>query len=426
MKKNTRYVSFGSVGLPLKCLLWAKFNIILLLFFSMPSFAGISAQDNINLSLRNVKITKVFKAIEMQAKYRFVYKTQTIPDNTISIEVNNASLEEVLQIVLNNTPLTYRKMNNKIVVITNDIAKTVTGKVTDNKGEALMGVSVFEQGTSTGVTTNQSGNYSITVAGNNSVLVFQHIGYDTKTETIGDRTAVNVVLQTLVKSMDEIVVVSLGIRKESRKLGYAASSVKVDEITRNRTTNVMTSLEGKIAGLDIAPPTAGAGASNRIRLRGQSGFAGQNNSPLIVINGLPMDQGARSAEGGGPATDLGDNLTQINPDDIESMTVLKGATAAALYGSRDSNGAIIITTKSGAKNSKFGVEITSNFAADEIMDFSEYQTEYGTGSNGLRPATRAQAVSMGNLAWGQKHDGVPTVQYDGVLRPYTADKNRFK
>jgi TonB-linked SusC/RagA family outer membrane protein len=314
----------------------------------------------------------------------------------------------------------------KTIINSNVIAKTVTGKVTGNKGEALTGVSVLEQGTSTGAVTDQNGNYSITVAGDNSILVFQHVGYDTKTETIGDRTVVNVVLQTQIKALDEIVVTALGIRKEARKLGYAASSVKVNEITQNRTTNVMTSLEGKIAGLDIAPPTAGAGASNRIRLRGQSGFAGQTNSPLIVINGLPMDQGARSAEGGGPATDLGDNLTQVNPDDIESMTVLKGATAAALYGSRASNGAIIITTKSGAKNSKFGVELTSNFATDEIIDFSEYQTEYGTGSNGNRPTTQTEARSMGNLAWGQKHDGVPTVQYDGVLRPYSADKNRFK
>lgn len=425
MKKNIRYTSFGSFVLPLKCLLWAKFNVILICFFSIQSFAGINAQDNINLSLKNVGLTKVFKAIEQQAKYRFVYKTEMIPDNNVTIEIKNASIEDVLQIVLNNTPLTYRKVNNKIVVITTVIAKTVTGKVTDSKGEALFGVSVLEQGTSNGVITNPDGNYSITVAGNNSVVVFQHVGYDMITETIGNRTVVNVVLQTQTKQMDEVVVTALGIKKESRKLGYAASTVKVDEITQNRTNNVMTSLEGKIAGLNIAPPAAGAGASNRIRLRGQSGFAG-GNSPLIVINGLPMDQGARSAEGGGSPTDQGDNLSQVNPDDIESMTVLKGSTAAALYGSRASNGAIIITTKSGAKNSRFGVEVTSNVAIDEIIDFSEYQTEYGTGSNGQRPATRAQAVSMGNLAWGQKHDGVPTVQYDGVLRPYSADENRMK
>ncbi|MEO6721582.1 MAG: SusC/RagA family TonB-linked outer membrane protein [Ferruginibacter sp.] len=325
-----------------------------------------------------------------------------------------------------NKPAPFYRLPKTTITNIKIIAKTVTGKVTDNKGAAMVGVSVLEQGTSNGAVTDQNGNYSITVAGNNSVLVFQHMGYDTKTETVGGRTLVNMVLQIQVKAMDEIVVTALGIKKESRKLGYAASTVKVDEIAQNRTTNLMTSIEGKIAGLNISPPTAGAGASNRIRLRGQSGFAGGNNSPLIVINGLPMDQGARSAEGGGPAVDQGDNLQQVNPDDIESMTVLKGATAAALYGSRAANGAIIITTKSGAKNSKFGVEFTSNFAAAEALDYSDYQTEYGTGSNGVRPSTQAQAQSFGNLAWGEKYDGVPTVQYDGVLRPYSPDLNRTK
>ena len=269
-------------------------------------------------------------------------------------------------------------------------------------------ISVMVKGSSTGTTTNASGQYSIT-ASSTAVLQFSSVGYTMQEVSVSGRSVVDVVLSATAGSMNEVVVTALGIRKEARKLGYAASTVKVDEITQNRTTNVMTSLEGKIAGLEIAPPTAGAGASNRIRLRGQSGFNGQTNSPLIVINGLPMDQGARSAEGGGPAIDQGDNLQQINPDDIESMTVLKGATAAALYGSRASNGAIIITTKSGAKNSKFGVEFTSNFAAEEILDYTDYQTEYGTGSNGVRPSTQAQAQSFGNLAWGEKYDGVPTV-----------------
>ena len=425
MKKSKRFVSFGVEKLPFKFLLWAKINVILLCLFSLQSFAGINAQDNISLNLQNVGLTKVFKAIEKQVRYRFVYKTEAIPNNSVSIEVTNAPLEDVLKIVLDNTPLTYRMLNNKIVLISQNIAKTVTGKVTDSRGMPLMGVSVVEQGTSNGVITGQDGNYSITVTGNNSVLEFNHSGYDTKFETVGSRTVINSILEIQVKNLDEIVVTALGIRKESRKLGYAASTVAIDEITKNRTTNVMTSLEGKIAGLNIAPPAAGAGASNRIRLRGQSGYAGGTNSPLIVINGLPMDQGPRSAEGQ-PGMDQGDNLQQINPDDIESMTVLKGATAAALYGSRASNGAIIITTKSGSKNSKFGVELTSNFAADEIMDFTNYQTEYGTGSNGVRPSSQATAKSTGNLSWGEKYDGVPTYQYDGVQRPYLPDKNRFK
>jgi len=257
-------------------------------------------------------------------------------------------------------------------------------------------------------------------------LLFSFIGYSPKEVTVGTQSTISIVLEEADMVLNEVVVTALGIKRESKSLGYSATSVKTDEMVVNRTTNVMKSLEGKIAGLEIAPPAAGAGASTRIRLRGQAGFNGQNNSPLLVINGLPMDQGARSAEGGGSPTDQGDNLSQVNPDDIESMTVLKGATAAALYGSRASNGAIIITTKSGARNSKFGVEFVSNFAADKIMDFTNYQTEYGTGSNGVRPSSQATAQSMGNLAWGEKYDGVPTYQYDGVLRPYLPDKNRFK
>ena len=182
---------------------------------------------------------------------------------------------------------------------------TIKGTVSDAAGKPLPSVSVIQEGSTNGTVTDQSGNYSLVLTNNNSVIIFSSVGFQTKSESLGGRSSINVTLIAGDNSLNEVIVTALGIRKESRKLGYAASTVKIDEIIQNRTTNVMTSLEGKIAGLDIAPPTAGAGASNRIRLRGQSGFAGQTNSPLIVINGLPMDQGARSAEGGGPATDHG-------------------------------------------------------------------------------------------------------------------------
>ena len=169
----------------------------------------------------------------------------------------------------------------------------------------------------------------------------------------------------------------------------------------------MKSLEGKIAGW-ICSATGGAGASNRIRLRGQSGFNGGLNSPLIVINGLPMDQGARSAEGA-PGIDQGDNLQQINQDDIESMTVLKGSTAAALYGSRASNGAIIITTKSGAKNSRLGVDFTSNFAARKKIFPISNHIRYLWGNRPDHPLMR----SIGTLSWGAKQTVFTTVQSYG-------------
>jgi len=201
----------------------------------------------------------------------------------------------------------------------------------------------------------------------------------------------------------------------------------------------MSALEGKIAGLDISPPSAGPASSNKIRIRGQSGFNGTDNGPLLVINGLPISQGANSANGGGGADggsrDGGDNLLMVNPDDVESMTVLKGATAAALYGARASNGAIIITTKSGARNTGIGVEITSGVNVDEVLDLTDFQYEYGQGDNttlngkqvGTRPGVRGiSAVNTGQFGWGEKYDGVPTIQFDGVSRPYSPNQNRVK
>src|SRR5690606_11683492 len=201
------------------------------------------------------------------------------------------------------------------------------------------------------------------------------------------------------------------------------------ELQENRTTNIATGLEGKIAGLDISPPSSGAGSSTKIRLRGQSAFAGGNNSPLIVVNGLPLDQGARGAEGNN-SRDLGDNMQNFNPDDVESMTVLKGATAAAIYGSRAANGAIIITTKSGQRNQGIGVEITSSFTTNTALDFTDFQQEYGQGEwvegvGGVRPATAGDAARTGMLGWGERLDGAPTVNFDGVLRPYSANPDRI-
>lgn len=304
-------------------------------------------------------------------------------------------------------------------------AQKISGKITSKTdGKEMPGVSIQVKGTTNGTTSDAQGNYSIN-APQNATLVFSFIGQVTQEIKVGNQTNINVVLEEDATSLNEVVVTALGIKKESKRLGYAAETVRVDEIQKNRTINVMTSMEGKIAGLDITPPSSGAGSSTKIRLRGQSAFAGANNSPLIVINGLPMDQGARGANGNN-SIDLGDNMQQINPDDIESMTVLKGATAAAIYGSRAANGAIIITTKSGSINKGLGIEFTSNFVSDEVLDLSEFQMEYGQGQAGKRPANQGQAITTGQFGWGEKYDGAPTVQFDGELRPYSPNPTRIK
>jgi TonB-linked SusC/RagA family outer membrane protein len=302
--------------------------------------------------------------------------------------------------------------------------QTVTGKVTDEKGEPLVGVSVSEKGTGTGAMTDVNGNYKIQVSGDNAVLLFSYVGYIAKTELLNGRSTLNVTLEPRSNAISEIVVTALGIKRESKKLGYAAENVRVGEITTNRSTNFVNSLEGKVAGLDISPPSAGPGGSTKIRLRGQSSFTG-DNSPLIVINGLPMSQSPSSTNGYTQSVDLGDNMQQVNPDDIETMTVLKGATAAALYGSRASNGAIIITTKSGNKNTGIGIEFTSNFTQNQALDFTDFQYEYGQGENNVRPKTQGQAQSSGAWSFGEKFDNALTYQFDGVQRPYAPERNRI-
>jgi TonB-linked SusC/RagA family outer membrane protein len=305
----------------------------------------------------------------------------------------------------------------------------VNGRVTDENGAPFPGVNVVIKGTTNGTATDSNGNYSLEVTEENSVLVFSFVGYAVQEVPVGGNTVINVAMNPDIRSLDEVVVTALGIKKESKKLGYAATSVQTEDLVKHRTTNVMESLEGKVAGLNITPPAAGAGSSMQIRLRGQSAFAGANNSPLFVINGLPMDQGVRNANGAGQVEqrDRGDNLQNINPDDIESMTVLKGATAAAIYGARAANGAIVITTKSGSKNQGIGVDFTSSFTTSHALNFINEitQTEYGMGTGGVRPKTQGEAQSAGQFGFGERLDDAPTVNFDGVTRPYSAYRNRL-
>lgn len=303
-------------------------------------------------------------------------------------------------------------------------AQQITGKVTAVDGTPLIGVNISVKETNTGTISESTGAFQI-VASPGNTLVFSYIGFATYEVTLGNEKILDVTLKEDAQSLTEVVVTALGVQRESKKLGYSVTAVNTAQLLQNRTTNVMESLEGRVAGLNITPPAAGAGSSIQIRLRGQAAFAGANNAPLIVINGLPIDQGARGVNGLGTPRDLGDNLSNINPDDIESMTVLKGATAAAIYGARAANGAIIITTKSGRKNQGIGIEYTSNYAAQHALNFFDFQTEYGQGSGGKRPTSAANAATTGQFAWGERLDGVPTPIFDGTLQPYSANPNNL-
>ena len=430
MKKNRRHISFGKMTIPLKCLLWAKFNVILLFIFSIQSFAGINAQDNINLNLQNVPLTNVFKAIEDQGQYRFVYKNEAIPDNVITVQVKNASLDDVLKIVLNNTPLIYRKISENLVAITNTATNIddigISGTVKNQSGNPVQGVSVIVKGTSNGTTTNSNGNYSIQVPGSQSVLQFSYIGYIAKEVVVGSQTVIDVTLEDSSQQLTAVVVTALGIKRQAKSLGYSATSVNMAELNTPGAVNVGNNLVGKVAGVNVNILSSGAGGSAKIRIRGQSSF-GPNNSPLIVINGIPVNnQPVTSGNPNAQESDLGDALQSINPDDIESMTVLKGASAAALYGFRAKDGVIIVTTKSGSKTKGLGIEFRTSYTAEQALDFTDYQYEYGQGEFGIRPASVSDARSTGGWSFGTKFDGQPIWSIDGKQHPYVPFKDRIK
>jgi TonB-dependent SusC/RagA subfamily outer membrane receptor len=325
----------------------------------------------------------------------------------------------------------------KLSAISQPVAITITGKVTDKeKGEALPGVNVLVKGTVTGTITDMNGAYSITAPEPNGTLVFSYIGYTTEEVPITNRSVIDVSLLPNIQALGEVVVTALGIKKEAKKIGYAIASVSPEQINVNRTTNFMNALQGKMAGVNITSLGSGAAGTSKIRIRGQSSFGGQNN-PLIVVNGVPINNanfgfnpgttGDASNGIGGVASrsDGGDGLSSINPDDIESMTVLKGGPAAALYGARAKDGVVMITTKNRGSQQGIGVEYNTNFTTDTPLDFTDFQYEYGQGEAGIRPTT-ANPTS-GVWSFGERFQpGMTQILFDGVEVPYAPVRDRIK
>ncbi|MEZ0485214.1 SusC/RagA family TonB-linked outer membrane protein [Fibrella aquatica] len=313
--------------------------------------------------------------------------------------------------------------------------RRVSGKVISSKDQqGIPGISVLVRNTQLGTTTDAEGNFALSV-GPNATLVFSAIGFTGSSVAVGNQTQLTVTLQEADQNLNEIVVTALGIKREAKSLGYATAIVNPEQITTNRTVNFVNALQGKIAGVNITSLGTGAAGTAKIRIRGQSSFSGQNN-PLIVINGVPVDNtnfGQNNGNTGGDNSignrdrnysDGGDGLSSINPDDIEGMTVLKGGTAAALYGSRAKDGAILITTKTRGSGSGIGVVYNTNFTTDQPLDFTDYQYEYGQGEYGVRPTT-ANPTS-GVWSFGEKFTpGATQVLFGGLTLPYQPVRNRI-
>ena len=306
-------------------------------------------------------------------------------------------------------------------------SQTVSGVITD--GSKPVGkVTVQVKGTTRATTTNDGGRFAINASGNDTLLI-SSVGFLQQEQPVEGRQTVNVTLTTDTRSMEEIVVTALGISKRSRGLGYSATNVKPEELTVNRTPNPINALEGKVAGVNITSLGTGPGGSSKIRIRGQSAITGGDN-PLIVVNGVPINSGnfnssTAGVTGGGVFSDGGDSYASINPDDIESMTVLKGAPAAALYGYRATNGVIMITTKTRGKTKGIGVSLNSNYTYDRPIDYTDYQKVYGQGENGVRPTT--PNPTSGEWSFGEKIEpGLTQTLFNNLSVPYVAQGSRVK
>lgn len=306
----------------------------------------------------------------------------------------------------------------------------VTGTVTDSKsGLSLPGANVVVKGTTNGVSTDFDGKYTISVPNKSSVLVFSFIGSSSKEVVVGNSTTIDVSLTEDAEQLGEVVITALGIKREKKAITYSAQNVNVDEISQARSLNVANSLSGKVAGLNFSTTSNGVGSSSRITLRGNRSLNG-NNQPLYVVDGVPLSNGSTTdnsdVDTGG--TTQPDGISNLNPEDIASMTVLKGPSAAALYGSRASNGVIVITTKSGTKGKNMQISVSSNFMASSAYNLWDLQNQYGQGESGVYNATSESS-------WGGKLDGSQVSAWQLVRNPnysgpattsYSAQPNNVK
>ncbi|WP_439555577.1 SusC/RagA family TonB-linked outer membrane protein [Dyadobacter sp.] len=401
-------------------------------------------EQKITLRLSNSEIDKTLEKIENVAKVKFMYNPQIFNGQKYNVKFQEEALSIVLEKILAPQHVTYEVVQDRIILKREQAAaespaagkvapkRNVSGKVSDETGSGLPGVSVLIKGTQRGTSSDAEGRFTIDIPDQeaaSAVLIFSFVGYTSQEVAVGSQSEVTVQLQPEAKALNEVVVTALGIAKEKKALAYAVTEVKGSEFTQARENNVANALTGKIAGVNATGMSTGPGGSSRIIIRGNGSLSG-NNQPLYVINGMPMDNsvpgGGNASNGEGNNTDRGDGIGGINPDDIESISVLKGGPAAALYGARAGNGVILITTKKGRAQKGIGVEFNSNFTTENLAIIPDWQYEYGQGVDGVKPMTQTQAKSSGRLSYGARMDGSDVIQFDGQMRPYSPQKDNLK
>ncbi|MGF7076803.1 SusC/RagA family TonB-linked outer membrane protein [Mucilaginibacter sp. 3215] len=435
--------------------------LTMLLFLQWP-FGGINAKaqtvinKRITFGVEGTMLKDAFQQIEKSSDISISYNNSLLDDKRkVHVTKAERSLGETLDLLLKGTTCTYRAAGERNILI---IAKTqdrgsIKGKVVDEKSEPLPGATVKVPGTGATAISGVDGSYTLNIVPGTYTVEASFISYETKriqnvSVSSNANTVLNITLSPSDNKLNEVVVTALGIKREDKSLGYSAPVIKGDQLTSALSGNWTDALSGKVAGLNLIRSNSGPAGSNKIILRGENNLTGDNEA-LIVVDGVVINQGSgrRTSNSGESAygtssdnmpADYGSNLNDINPEDIETVTVLKGPGAAALYGQRGANGAIIITTKSGKKHSGLGITFNSNASLESVNRWPDLQYEYGQGTAGSRyysygAGPDGASTSSTSSAYGPKFDGQLFYQLDPVTQkqsttrtPWVPYKNQIR
>lgn len=389
---------------------------LLLCAFSLNAAAEVNP-ETVTVSVKNVSVLQVFDIIRKQTHYSIFYDKDMLEGaKPVSVNVRDKPLVEFLQMVFEEQPFGFYIEQQTIfikkkkavapqptataTVVNPPPLPPITGTIKDADGTPLVGVNIVVKGTNRGTATDANGRFSLN-AESGQVLVISSVGFQSREVTVGNETSFDITLTGEDKSLNEVVVTALGIRKSVKSLTYAVDNVKGDELNKAKETNVINSLQGKVAGITITKNAVGPGGDSKVLLRGNRSIT-NSNEPLYVIDGVP----------------LSGNVGMLNSDDIESMTVLKGASAAALYGSQGQNGAIIITTKRG-KAGETIVNYIGNYTLDKAAVLPDLQFEYGQGDAGIYDESSEHS-------WGPKISGQEVELWNGHTVKMEGQPGRLK
>ena len=397
------------------------------------------SKAQVTLKTPNTTLEVVIKKIQKQMNLRFFYDDSLAKVMVNNIDVKDEKVQNVLNQLLKGKGISFKVEDNVVYLRkenapvakekATDSKRKITGKVLDEAQQPMIGVTVAVKGSTTRAVTDIDGNYQLQTSETAPVLQFSYLGYKTKEVKASGKDAITTTMDVDSKALDEVVVTALGIKRDKKILGYSVQDIKSDALNTTGDPSVVGALSGKVAGLQMNTASTGLGGSTKITIRGNSSLT-DNNQPLWIVDGVPFSDNNTSNASAYGGYDRGGTSLDINPDDIESISVLKGPNAAALYGSRAGNGVILVTTKKGANKSGFGVSYNGNFTWSSVSQAIKMQNRFGQGSNGTVNYKRNASGDIeglnGELSFGPELDGHEEYNWYGTKSPYqyTGDKLR--